>query len=116
MCNLIFAVTDIKSSWKNLKDTYRRLFKAKHLLLKSGVRMKELDEHLEEKFEDNEKWLHYDSLQFLVATFTTKRRGWFLDADLMTITSHHCFLTYDEPRKFFYSSHTAEYLLRTKLN
>lgn len=94
--HFVFAVTDIKAWWKNLKDTYCHILKAKLPLLKSGAGAEELDRPRTDVSDNEDKWVHYDTLHFLAATITTKGQVWFLWADLLTTTSRHWFFKCDK--------------------
>lgn len=68
MCSNASAVKDVKARWKNLRDTFRRVFKARNQVPKSGAAAD--DEDLDEDV--LKKWVFYQCLLFLKYFVTYK--------------------------------------------
>lgn len=69
--HFIFAVPKLKRRWKNLKDAFRRIFKIKNPVLKSGAAAEEAE--FPDSDEKDTKWKYYDRLMFLKDTVTSRK-------------------------------------------
>ncbi|XP_077521628.1 transcription factor Adf-1-like [Amblyomma americanum] len=64
------TVPDVKARWKNLRDTFRRLYKARNPTPRSGAPAEDDDEDCFEGDDAATKWFFYDRLLFLRDTVT----------------------------------------------